>query len=395
MNLRQHIHISAHILPALLSLGLFDCHAAVESTIRGAVSPRTEAGELVVCRYDEDPRESTCRISVDDGKFGLKIDADEIMRYKIIDLGEVLEKGHTSRYGYFFVEEGAEIEIEIDGNDVAIQSTGEVFREEKAREQAAEELFAQRIADLENLPDSIRDTAEERLGREYGEWELDYHSRHPGLPFLFELAERMSSFHFTDDKVSPMLEIYEKQGCADLYPGHSIHSKISALAESGLQMKGSAYHDYDAYDLDGNTVRASDYLSAGKPAVVIIWATWCAPCRREALDMIPVYERYSNDGVDFIGLAREFKSTDAIREAVKKDRHPWPTLLDLDDRFGIFKRHGTSSSGLYLIDREGKIAATGYDFDEIKPALDLLLQQATPFAPPTANAAQGRGINFP
>lgn len=75
----------------------------------------------------------------------------------------------------------------------------------------------------------------------------------------------------------------------------------------------------------------------------------------------------------FLGLAREFQSPDAIRKAVEEDGYPWPTIIDLDDKFRIFESHGVTSSGIYLIDGNGTIVAAGYDFKDIQPALDKLL----------------------
>ncbi|MDE7376169.1 MAG: TlpA family protein disulfide reductase, partial [Muribaculaceae bacterium] len=140
------------------------------------------------------------------------------------------------------------------------------------------------------------------------------------------------------------------------------------------QILGMPYCDYEAYDIDGNVVKASDFY-AGKPTVVILWATWCAPCRAEAIEMVPIYEQYSQRGLNFMSVAREFDSPDKFKEMVTQDQYPWPCLYDLDNKFGIFDSHGTSSSGLYLIDADGNLVATGYDWADLAPAADQLLPE--------------------
>lgn len=68
-------------------------------------------------------------------------------------------------------------------------------------------------------------------------------------------------------------------------------------------------------------------------------------------------------------LAHEFKSTDAMRKSVERHAFPWLCLVDLDDEFGVFRKHGTQNSALFLIDRDGTIIAVPNSIDELKEKL--------------------------
>ena len=57
------------------------------------------------------------------------------------------------------------------------------------------------------------------------------------------------------------------------------------------------------------------------------------------------------------------------RKAVERNGYPWPCLLDLDDEFGVFKKHGTANSALFLIDRDGTIIAVPNSVEELKTKL--------------------------
>ena len=67
--------------------------------------------------------------------------------------------------------------------------------------------------------------------------------------------------------------------------------------------------------------------------------------------------------------AHEFKSTETIRKAVERNGYPWPCLVDLDDEFGVFHKHGTQNSALFLIDRNGTIIAVPNSVEELKAKL--------------------------
>lgn len=367
----KHFIVSAMFMAVFMNA--VETNATVKCTINGSVSDNTEIGKLVICKYDEDPKDATFIPIVSQGQFKCEIEDKEIYKYKIIDFGEVLDKGFTSRSCDFYVEDDALIDIKINGNDISIKSNGIHHNASDFMEQESMKQFEPQMAALENLPDSVRDSEMSKLDNDYANWLLDYYSDNLTMDFLFELSKRLSSFIFFDKELKNMLDIYRSKYQSKFYPDHSIHRNISELANSGLQLIGGEYHDYKAFDLNGNIVNAYDFIPQGNPTVIVIWATWCSPCRREAIEMIPIYERYKSKGVYFLGLAHEFKSTDKLKEVIEKDKHPWPTILDLDDRFDIFRQHGTTSNGILLIDGEGKIITAAYDFKEIQNELDKLL----------------------
>ena len=64
------------------------------------------------------------------------------------------------------------------------------------------------------------------------------------------------------------------------------------------------------------------------------------------------------------------KSTDAMRKAIERHAFPWPCLVDLDDEFGVFRKHGTQNSALFLIDCNGTIIAVPNSVEELKAKLE-------------------------
>ena len=211
------------------------------------------------------------------------------------------------------------------------------------------------------------------LENEYHQWTLDYYKTHPMLGFLFELDGRLKGFHFNDTGLAAMLDIYHRQ-YTTLYPDYPVHQRIAEQEAVGYQICGRKYNDYDVRTIDGQQVRASEYYK-DKLTLVICWASWCSPCIRDACDIIPLYEQYSNRGLNVFSLAHEFKSTDAMRKAVERHAFPWPCLVDIDDEFGVFRKHGTQNSALFLIDRDGTIIAVPNSVEELEQQLQKIFKE--------------------
>ena len=188
-------------LVAMEGVAQVKCH--IIGTMAGGEMPV----EMVICRVGEDPKNSTLRPTLKDGRFECDVEDAQIERWHIVDFGEVMKKGETFRTGDFFVEDGATVTIQIDDDNLYIQSTGRENQAWQAMEQAAEDEFMPAYEKLDEN-DSLK-MAE--LEKEYHRWTLDYYKAHPMLGFLLELESRLKDFHFNDTGLAPMLDIYHRQ----------------------------------------------------------------------------------------------------------------------------------------------------------------------------------------
>lgn len=326
------------IISALLLLVTFTTvNAKEKSRITISVKDCPEVKHLVIYKPGQDPKNSPYQIMTNGNSTTThEIELDYVEKYNIIDFGEILEKNITSRYADFIMDPGADIDITVGADSISVSSTGKEF----------------------NAWQTARNLADE-----------NYYASHPMIGFALELSDRLNSYNVADRNLGKMLEIYHSKKYKDLYPNHPVHNKIAAAENLGYQIAGGEYHDFNALTLDGDTVRITDYINRDHLTLVVLWATWCVPCRKEVLELASSFGKYKDMGVDIIGIAREFGSTDDIRLVLEQDKHPWPTLLDLDDRFKIFNRHGLTSSGFYLIDKTGRIITASYFTNDINSAL--------------------------
>ena len=141
----------------------------------------------------------------------------------------------------------------------------------------------------------------------------------------------------------------------------------------GYQLQiGARYIDFEAPDLDGNMHYLSEMIDGAKIVMLDLWASWCAPCRKASMEMIPLYEQYKDKGFAIVGVARETGSTKSMKNAIKKDGYKWPQLVELDDGGNIWAKYGCINSGgrRILMDSDGRILAFDPTLEELTTIIE-------------------------
>ncbi|MBS4190861.1 redoxin family protein [Bacillus sp. FJAT-49705] len=95
----------------------------------------------------------------------------------------------------------------------------------------------------------------------------------------------------------------------------------------GLE-EGNKAPDFELLDLEGNTVKLSDYK--GKTILLNFWATWCPPCMAEMPYMEKLYNKYKNEGFEILAVnvtTSEKKRTN-VDEFVKNNALTFTIPLD-------------------------------------------------------------------
>ena len=118
-------------------------------------------------------------------------------------------------------------------------------------------------------------------------------------------------------------------------------------------MAGEPAPTFDVTDLQGEPVSLDDYR--GEVVLVNIWATWCAPCRRETPCLQSLYEEYGDQGLQVVGVSMDSRgSKGEIRDFADRYEVTYRILHDPANRgMDAFSIMGLPAT--YLLDAEGTI----------------------------------------
>ncbi len=147
----------------------------------------------------------------------------------------------------------------------------------------------------------------------------------------------------------------------------------SARTSGGDQSSQSGRaSDFTARDIEGKTVRLSDYL--GKQAILLDFcATWCQPCLAELHHLNRIYEKQRSRG--FVILAIAMDSSDSIAEVpawARRNNVTFPVLLDEDSKIASIYNPKKSAPLTVLIDKTGSIV---YVHDGYNPGDEVALEE--------------------
>ncbi len=102
----------------------------------------------------------------------------------------------------------------------------------------------------------------------------------------------------------------------------------------------------------------------GDWVLVHFWATWCESCRSRMPDLVPLYEKYSNAGVKFVGVSLDSDKQKLVRFAKEKGMD-WPQVISTEEAgwdTPLARKYGISSiPATFLIAPNGEVVEAGFN----------------------------------
>lgn len=119
-------------------------------------------------------------------------------------------------------------------------------------------------------------------------------------------------------------------------------------------IEGQPAPDFHLKDAWGQELQVSAFK--GKVVLLNFWATWCEGCQEEIPAFIDFQEKYRNRGFATVGISTDADGWAVVKPYLEASRINYSIVIGNDD---VAKRYGVGSMPMtYLIDRNGKIAAT-------------------------------------
>lgn len=153
----------------------------------------------------------------------------------------------------------------------------------------------------------------------------------------------------------------------------------SGGSQTGPESPGTMAPDFTARDVDGKTVRLSDYLGH-KVVLLDFWSTFCEPCKAELPHLSALAAKEKARGLVVLGVSMDGPETVAeVPAFVKRYSVSFPVLLDEDSRISSLYNPKKAAPFAVLIDKTGRIVKVreGYNPNDeeliaadVKNALD-------------------------
>jgi peroxiredoxin len=122
------------------------------------------------------------------------------------------------------------------------------------------------------------------------------------------------------------------KNAANKFIGQKLNAFV-AYKESEARLDiGKKAPEFKSPDPNGELIALEDIR--GKATIIDFWAAWCGPCRRENPNIVRIYEKYHDKGLEIIGVSLDGRSNQSNPKeqwlkAIEDDGLPWHHVSSL------------------------------------------------------------------
>ena len=157
---------------------------------------------------------------------------------------------------------------------------------------------------------------------------------------------------------------------------NQIKTKLNRVKKNELIKIGEKVPNFSAPNSEGVMLKLNEIK--GKVTIIDFWASWCKPCRIENPNLVNLYDKYHDNGLEIISISLDSETQRlAWIKAIKKDQLNWFNISNLKSwNDPIAQLYGVNSiPATFIIDQDGVLIdkqLRGRQLDErIRGLLDL------------------------
>lgn len=144
-------------------------------------------------------------------------------------------------------------------------------------------------------------------------------------------------------------------GAVTVMNAQEVEEDLDAKYATELVRPGTEAPDFELKTPDGETFR----LSSLKEKIVVLdfWASWCSDCRKDAPEVVKLYQKYHPKGVEFVGVSMD-TNVEAWQAAIKQYGIEYLQVSELKKfkETDISKAYGIKwIPSLVVIGKDGKV----------------------------------------
>ncbi len=151
--------------------------------------------------------------------------------------------------------------------------------------------------------------------------------------------------------------------------GQRIKDKLDKLENTSI---GSKAPNFTAPTPTGDELALNDVL--GKVTIVDFWAAWCKPCRAENPNVVQVYNKYHDKGLNILGVSLDRRAEDWTK-AIEDDGLVWSHVSNIQYFDEIAELYNVKAiPATFILDENGVIIAKDLRGAALENKISELLQ---------------------
>ncbi|MDC6351444.1 TlpA disulfide reductase family protein [Zeaxanthinibacter sp. PT1] len=365
-----------YTLVLLSVLGLVACNSEPDGfTINGELKGEIEDGTMVFLKKTNEQNQpvDVDTAQVKDGNFSFKGKAGEPeIHYVFIDnirgnIPVIIEEGEieveAQKDSLPFAEVEGTLQNDLFGD--FLDASRELSRKAMSMNEDMRAATAKKDTVVMN---SLREEYFE-LQEEAKNFEISFAEENPNSLISALIIEKgLTTGSLADNKAKTMYDALTEE-IKNTRVGMRIKEKLEKSANTSI---GAKAPNFSAPTPEGGELALADAM--GKVTIIDFWAAWCKPCRAENPNVVKIYNKYKDQGLNILGVSLDRKAED-WKKAIEDDGLAWDHVSNVNYFDEIAQLYSVNAiPATFILDENGVIVAKNLRGEALEQKIAELLQ---------------------